>query len=467
MSRAACAAVGLLFAAAVNASAQNPTDPQEGRLHAEFRLEGEDLKGSCGSLKSIISCGTTLVTDHPFHVSLGSIAPQNGMGFGPALVTHYTPNESWRNQWSSDVVFAPGGAWRAGSYFKAIHTDVDIPTVVPSGTATGPLIRITEYPIYSAYVQGISLPKVLYYGIGDNTSVADKTAYGITETIIGGSATLPFSKIVPPLRLSVVLEANGRIFDIRSGKDEPDVSSKFDESTAPGLTAQPAFAQFGETVRIRPSFVNDRIQLGYSFQYQQYVAPQSDYSFNRWTVDLNHDVPIYHTHGPSLRRETNGPNECFASPTDHKCPSTTRDRWGTASFRLLASKSQVGDTGAVPFYLQRTLGGSDIDGNRALASYDDYRFRGPHLLLLQETLEHAIWGPFGFLLQGEHGKVAAQNQSLDFSGLHNTFTIGTTLRAGGFPYVNASWSTGGPEGHHFILTMDASLLGSGGRPPLQ
>ena len=38
---------------------------------------------------------------------------------------------------------------------------------------------------------------------------------------------------------------------------------------------------------------------------------------------------------------------------------------------------------------------------------------------------------------------------------------------GGFPYVNASWSTGGPEGNHFILTMDASLLGSGGRPPLQ
>jgi len=467
MSRAAFAALGLLLVGGVNASAQDAQDPQESRLHAEFRLEGEDLKGSCGSLKSIISCGTTLVTDHPFHVALGSIAPQNGMGFGPALVTHYTPNESWRNQWSSDAVFAPGGAWRAGSYFKAIHTDVDIPRVVSSGAATGPVIRINEYPIYSAYVQAISLPKVLYYGIGDNTSVSDKTAYGITETIIGGSATLPFPKILPPLRLSAVLEANGRIFDIRSGKDEPDITSRFDESTAPGLSTQPSFAQFGEAVRIRPSFVNDRIQLGYSFQYQQYVAPQSDFSFNRWTVDLNHEVPIYHTHGPSLRRETNGPNECFASPTDHRCPATTRDRWGTASFRLLASKSQVGDTGAVPFYLQRTLGGSDIDGNRALASYDDYRFRGPHLLLMQETLEHAIWGPFGFLLQGEHGKVAAQNQSLDFSGLHNTFTIGATLRAGGFPYVNASWSTGGPEGHHFILTMDASLLGSGGRPPLQ
>jgi hypothetical protein len=97
---------------------------------------------------------------------------------------------------------------------------------------------------------------------------------------------------------------------------------------------------------------------------------------------------------------------------------------------LLASKSQVGDSGAVPFYLQHTLGGSDLDGNRALASCDDFRFRGPRVLLMQETIEHAIWGPVGFLLQGEHGKVAAQNQNLNFTGLH------------------------------------VSLLGSGGRPTL-
>jgi hypothetical protein len=467
MMRGVFAAIGLLIAGALPASAQNAQDPHESRLGAEIRLEGDDLKESCGSLKSITSCATTLVTDHPFHAALGSIAPQNGFGFGPALVTHYTPSETWRTQWSTDAVFAPGGAWRAGSYFKGIHTGVDIPQPVPGGTATGPLIRITEYPIYSAYVQGISLPKVLFYGLGDGTSVSDKTAFGITETIIGGGATLPFSRFLPALRLSAALEVNGRIFDVRAGKDEPDISSTFTESTAPGLATQPAFAQFGEAIRLRPSFANDHIQLGYTVQYQQFVSPQSDYSFNRWTIDLNHEVPIYHTHGPSPRRETNGPNECFASPTDHRCPATTRDRWGTASFRLLGSRSQVGDTGAVPFYLQRTLGGSDIDGNRTLASYSDYRFRGPHLLLIQETFEHAIWGPFGFLLQGEHGKVAAQNQSLDFSGLHNSFTIGATLRAGGFPAVSATWSTGGPEGNHFILTMDASLLGSGGRPALQ
>jgi hypothetical protein len=121
----------------------------------------------------------------------------------------------------------------------------------------------------------------------------------------------------------------------------------------------------------------------------------------------------------------------------------------------------------VPFYLQRTLGGSDLDGQRALASYDDYRFRGPHLMLFQETYEQAIRGPLGAILLLEQGKVAAQNDGLSFSGLKHSVGIGATLRAGGFPAVTATWHTGGPEGRHFIFSIDTSLLGGGGRPSLQ
>src|SRR5262249_35840351 len=127
-----CVALALAVGGAAAARAQ------EGRLAAEFRLEGEDLKKDCGSFKTLTSGGATLVTDHPFHVAIGSIAPQNGFGFGPALATHFTPNENWRHTWSADAVFAPGGAWRAGTYFKAIHTSVQLPTVVPSGSAAGP-----------------------------------------------------------------------------------------------------------------------------------------------------------------------------------------------------------------------------------------------------------------------------------------------------------------------------------------
>ena len=58
----------------------------ESTLGAEFRLEGEAIKEDCKDLKSAFSCAATLATAHPVHVALGSIAPQNGFGLGPAFV---------------------------------------------------------------------------------------------------------------------------------------------------------------------------------------------------------------------------------------------------------------------------------------------------------------------------------------------------------------------------------------------
>ena len=65
--------------------------------------------------------------------------------------------------------------------------------------------------------------------------------------------------------------------------------------------------------------------------------------------------------------------------------------WGaSANFRIPAS---VGS--AVPFVFHHTLGGSDTIGNPSLSSYQDYRFRGPNLLLLRESFEprtRVVWG---------------------------------------------------------------------------
>jgi hypothetical protein len=136
--------------------------------------------------------------------------------------------------------------------------------------------------------------------------------------------------------------------------------------------------------------------------------------------------------------------------------------------RLFASKSAVSAGNVVPFYFQQTLGGSDVNGNRMLPSYDDYRFRGPHLILVQESFEHSIFKtPVGIWLAADQGHVARQEDGLTFDHLLHSYTVGVTLRAGGFPAVVASWSTGGSEGHHFAFTISTSLLGGSARPSLQ
>jgi hypothetical protein len=144
----------------------------------------------------------------------------------------------------------------------------------------------------------------------------------------------------------------------------------------------------------------------------------------------------------------------------------SRNRNGSIGARLLLSESINSATSAVPFYFQPTLGGSDINGALALGSYQDYRFRAPNLLLVQENFEHSIWGPFGVKLQADQGRVALTWSDVGFDHLRHSYAAGFTLRAGGFPMVSMMFAWGGPEGHHNLFNMNPSLLGGSARPGL-
>jgi hypothetical protein len=119
----------------------------------------------------------------------------------------------------------------------------------------------------------------------------------------------------------------------------------------------------------------------------------------------------------------------------------------------------------VPFYFQQTLGGSDINGSPALSSYQDYRFRAPNLMLFRESFEHSIWGPFGLQFLADQGKVAQVRSDIGFDHFKHSFAAGLTLRAGGFPQVSLLYAWGG-ESSHTIGSLNSSLLGGSGRPPL-
>jgi hypothetical protein len=139
---------------------------------------------------------------------------------------------------------------------------------------------------------------------------------------------------------------------------------------------------------------------------------------------------------------------------------------GSIGVRLLLSESVYSAASAVPFYFQETLGGQDINNALALGSYQDYRFRAPNGLLLEETFEHSIWGPFGLKLMADQGRVALARGDLGFSDLKHSFAAGLTLRAGGFPMVTLMYAWGGDEGQHTIANMNTSLLGGATRPSL-
>jgi len=452
-----------------------PAPPRETQLQSDFRRESEHIKEACTfSFKGFFDCAEEFATDHPIHLALGSIAPQNGFGFGLAFVTHYTPNESWRISWDFDGVGATSASWRAGGYMKIIHTPIEHITVVtnPTGKPTKSNLAVHPYTVFNVYAQAIALNQLFFFGLGPATLESGKTVFGMQQTIAGANVIKPVTELpaIRGLNISLLGELNGRFVNIREnhGESTPSIEHLYNHATAPGLASQPGFVQLGEGFRLKPTLFNDRLQFNYLVNFQQFFAPSdSTYSFRRWTVDLDQEVPLYGHSQSAAPKETNGPDEC-AQSVGAVCPPITysRNRNGTIGFRLLISESIADAGSAVPFYFQPTLGGSDIDGNPALSSYQDYRFRAPNVLLLSENFEHSIWGPLGFSFMADQGKVALTRGDVDFQNLKHSFAAGLTLRAGGFPQIFFLFAWGGNEGTHTIGTVNTSLLGGSARPSL-
>lgn len=441
---------------------------QESQLGADFRGESERLAKACeNGFKGAFGCGQVLFTDHPIHIAVGSIAPDNGFGAGLAFVSHYTPNENWRLSWDVDAIGSSNASWRAGAYMKIIHTPQQHITIGTTAGGATPKsnLAVRQYTVFNVYAQGISLNKLFYYGEGPDTTPAGQSVFGEMQAIVGGNAVVPVWR---KLSLALFGEINGRFVTIRgvNGQGSPSINQLYNNVTAPGLVSQPGFVQFGEGIRLKPIFFNDHLQLNYQFTFQQFAASNSTYSFRRWTGDFGHTFPLYGKTSPGPK-EFNGPDQCAAT-IGGKCPSVSfsRNRQGSIGLRFVMTES-IADRGSVePFYFQPTLGGSDINGNNLLASYPDYRFRAPNLFLIRESFEHSIWGPFGGTFIADQGKVALTRGDVNFNNLNNSYAAGITIRAGGLPQVYFLFAWGSNNTSHNIVYMDPALLGGSVRPSL-
>src|SRR5271169_2187126 len=190
---------------------------QESQLAADFRHEHQDLADSCGKGASgFMGCAQTLFTDHPLHIAVGSIAPQNGFGAGLAFVTHYTPNEKWRLSWDFDAIGSSNASWRAGGYMKIIHTPPRV--ITPIAVTTTPdskppksNLAVRPYTVFNVYAQGIGLNKLFYFGEGPNTLPAGQSVFSEQQAIVGGNAVVPVWR---KLSLALFGEINGRFVNI-------------------------------------------------------------------------------------------------------------------------------------------------------------------------------------------------------------------------------------------------------------
>jgi hypothetical protein len=460
----------LLLLTGIGWGQQLPSKPDTARVDSPDELD--KLKTTCGAFdfKGVPGCFQELFTGSPLHIAVGSIAPQNGFGAGLAYVGGKN-TDNWRMNWSADAVGSSNASWRAGVYANFVHVGGrKITFQLGTKNFKSNLSDLPEHTVFSLYAQAISLNDLTYFGLGPATTESGRSFYGMRQTLIGGSVV---KSVYQPLKLSLFGEVNGRFVEIGPTEAQlgPSLEKLYTETTAPGLTSQPGTLQLGEGVRITPVLANDVIRLNYRLTYQQYAAPGSAFSFERFTFDLGHQFALY---GKTTRiltpRNGNGPDECSLDPgAEHpECPKAfTRNLEGSIGLRLMNVLSFTPGSNLVPFYFQPTLGGSDINGNPFLSSYQDYRFRAPNLLVLRESFEHSVskW-PLGVVFMADEAKLGVARGDLGSSPWLHSFSTGLTLRAGGFPQVFLLFAFGGHEGTHTIANVNTSLLGGSARPSL-
>jgi len=420
--------------------------------------------------KHALGCLEVLFTGQPLHVSVGSIAPQNGFGAGLAYVGHKN-TEDWSTSWSGDAIASSNASWRAGVFLTVVDTHLKAakPVFGTQSVTANDLPVYVEQPVFRLYEQSISLNKVTFFGEGPHSIEAGRSYFGMTEHIIGGSLIRP---IYERLNMGAYGEINGRVISIRPspGQSSPSIEQIYTPATAPGLDHQPGFIQLGAGIRMRPSSPKGLFHFDDNFAYRPFIdAAGSGFSFQRVTADAYQEISLYHTN-LLVARDTNDPNNCVidAKATPPHCAAVaSRSLEGRLGLRASTNLSMTPGSNVVPFYFQPTLGGSDINGNPALSSFQDYRFRAPDTLLVEESFQQSLGKlPVGFTFQADQGKVALAKGDLGGNPWIHSYAVGLTLRAGGFPQVYLLFGFGGGEGTHTTAIMNTSLLGSSARPSL-
>jgi hypothetical protein len=451
--------------------------------------------GACKEgVKGVPGCAETLFTGTPFHISVGSLAPQNGIAGGLAFAEVYHPTycASWldfthappagsRNacHWSLNMnaegIASGNGSWRAGLYITAAHLSAHAPVPGRSGGSRSlcgvPHLFTKPSATVSVYSQGDSLNRLYFYGLGPSSAPSDSRAFGLTENVTGVNAVFPISEgLLQDCGITLLGEVNGRFNSVRGSSEgsSPSISTKYTENSAPGLATSPGYFQAVEGVRLIPPLpAASHLKLNYLVSFQQFVSPTSStYSFRRFTADLNHRLVLYSKDLGKPPRQS-----VLAAPgvPGRTIPpiAPTRDVTGSITARLLIQSSVANAGHVVPFFLDPTIGGSDINGQSILPSYPDYRFRAPNLLLVHGAFEHSLGKfPIGLFLGLDEAKVGLHRDDISFSHLRHSYSAGITIHAGGLPAVYLLFAWGGPEGHHVIANIDTELVGPGNRPSL-
>lgn len=299
------------------------------------------------------------------------------------------------------------------------------------------------------YSHARGLPQMPFYGIGPNTARSNIVNFSEQDISAGASVLNPINSW---------LDIGGAVEFLKpqiggvAGATIRSIDQYYSEATAPGLTHQPGFVHY--QVSVQPKYSWRRTSFNSEVAFHEYQdAGRGGYSFHKFRADFLQKI------FPETQTE----------PTAGGVAKRKQPRYDSVLYiagRFSAASPSAGNV--IPFYLQETLGGSDIDNIATLRGFQDYRFRGPDLFSLQVQYERrllpapprgaqrpstlrSIAGALGILAFYDAGEVATTASNLNFSDVRQSFGFGLTFWSGEKVWFRAYIGLGSGEGSHTFV----------------
>jgi hypothetical protein len=407
-----------------------------------------------------IACTEALFSQNHYHFTLASLPPSNG--FGPGLVfteklqgTTGKPAHEWFLDLSLTGAGTTNGSWYTGGdlvWLPPLPYKTD--SSVDGGLLLGRLRSTSRASLHlSAWHRSVN---TLYdYGNGSTTPNA-QYIYAQDDTTFDATMRLPLTRW-----MTATGESEVRSTTLPAVKSADAVSKNLPLAVTPGIATQPLFvhsAVGGETLfKVRagklfqelpkqddPHFQNLLLfTLSNNFAYHWHVPTDgSPYSFRQFIYDGHEQMDLHRVlrnFFPADRHRIVA-YMCEGNKRRDECQFGNFD----VKMRLVLSSENRGSQ--VPFYLQPTLGGTDIDGHVTLRGWDNYRFRAQDLSLFQFEYGVPVYDPLGVFVFYDAGTVGNSASDLAIARMRQDAGFGATVRIKGQVIIQTYYSYGAGHG---------------------
>ena len=423
----------------------------------------------------------------PFSLPAGpGVVPGLTTSAQPDITTGQLPSVAGGSLWSADArlaaVFSFNGSW------DTTGTLTLMPKGYKDGHRTNHLgVQISCNklgPLCTKQIFGLhfeaghrSLQTISFYGIGSDSPTL-KYVFNENDTFASIRAALPLTDW-----FTVESGAEFWLTDLPHSSASNSVSANFTAPAVPGLASQPSFGHCHVALRTSPIVIlsprtddqddnhtgplmkpYDQFTFNNSVEYHWYSAPgHPASSFQQFVEDSDENIQLgtrvrhyvqvgdaktgsEHFWDSMLAKTCGDKNIDWSKPANYVLKVRQPCGFGDLDFVSHLAVSRTGTGSNVPFYLEPTVGGSDIDSRLSLRAWPNYRFRAPDALFVQTNY---ILPFYNILLFYDAGTVGPTFSSLSFAKLRQDTGVGIALSLHGHIAAQGYLALGAGHGPTF------------------